>query len=268
MIRRVEGTHWLLVKQVDHAALSGFLAGHIGNGNFARLQPAAITAIGAHDAGWALHDDCPTLNSAGLPLHVFETPPVLSTRIWNASVAAAETHGAYVALLVSIHQLALSDLTIRSHRGTRRDVFELNKFQHKQIEQQESLRKQLGMRIDTPLHLGLAKPGVSEQEDRLRFDFSMLTLCDRLSLELCCGARLFPVIERIIPAPGAGGLTIRTDMSTDLTLIVNPWPFGSDKLQAEIPARVIRAQPFADVEAFQVAYAAAPTQTVRMNLSH
>ncbi len=209
MIRRRSGFTLQLITQTDHAAVSGFLAEHLGNDLFARPTADVIAAIHAHDAGWPLHDDQPMLNASGWPLHVFETPPSLSTQIWSASVERAAVLGPYAALLVSLHQLNLSDGVIRRGLEAKsgggnfspRDVFDLNKFQHRQIELQETLRMQIGLRTDIPLTLGLAKRGIDEAEDRLRCDFRWLVLCDSLSLELCCGKPLFSMIRDILPSP-------------------------------------------------------------------
>ena len=45
--------------------------------------------VSLHDCGWPLHDDRPTLNSQGQPLHVFETPVTLATQVWTASARRA-----------------------------------------------------------------------------------------------------------------------------------------------------------------------------------
>ena len=254
MIRRRAGADWLLITQTDHAVLSGLLASHIGNSVFSKPAAPVIAAIAAHDDGWPLHDDHPTLNSAGQPLHVFETPPVLSTRIWSGSIERAASLGSYGQLLVSLHQFALSDLVMRTHRGTPRDVFELNKFQHKQIEIQESLRPRLGLRTDIPLQLGLAASHRNVAEDQLRFDFSMLLLCDRLSLELCCGRKLFSEISDIFPGPGAPPVAVQTNMLSDTTLRVYPWPFDVATLEVQVPCRRLLAEEFASKTAFQSAY--------------
>ena len=37
---------------------------------------------------------------------------------------------------------------------------EMNKFQHREIERQEKLRRKLGLRTDVPLTLGVAKAGI------------------------------------------------------------------------------------------------------------
>jgi hypothetical protein len=267
MIRRTAAKDFLLISQTDHAAFSGFLAKHIGNDQFSSVDAEVIAAIAHHDTGWPLHDDSPTLNAAGLPLHVFETPAPLAIRIWSASVDRAMDLGPYAALLVSLHQLALSDfVTMNRQSATPRDVFEMNKFQHRQIERQEALRKAIGMRTDVPLHLGLAAPGVDSAEDRLRFHFRLLTLCDRLSLELCCGTPLFPVIEGILPRPGGAAVTVQTNLMDDRVMRVDPWPFDGERLSAEVPCRRVPSMAFEAEEEFRAAFATAPIESVRFEL--
>lgn len=261
MIRRPSGSDFQLITQVDHAALAGFLAAHLGNDLFAAPTAEVIAAITAHDAGWPLHDDRPALNPAGLPLHVFETPPSLSTQIWSTSVEHATRISPYVALLVSLHQLNLSDFVIRRSTEakpgtagfTPRDVFDLNKFQHRQIELQEAFRNQLGMRTDIPLTLGVAKPGTNQAEDRLRCDFRWLVLCDSLSLELCCGKPVFPAIPDILASPSGKPLQIQIDRVNDETIVLSPWPFNAPKISTEVPFRRVSDMPFPNNETFRTA---------------
>ena len=89
MIRHPQGTELLLFTQHDHALLSGRLAERIDGSSIAKPSPRAVEGISLHDCGWPLHDDHPTLNPAGLPLHVFETPVSLATQVWSASARRA-----------------------------------------------------------------------------------------------------------------------------------------------------------------------------------
>ncbi|HYE18393.1 MAG TPA: DUF3891 family protein, partial [Tepidisphaeraceae bacterium] len=220
MIRRPAGPDAVhLITQHDHALLAGELAKRFGGNGFAPPSPSNDTILGVtlHDAGWCLHDDAPTLNPGGVPLHVFEVPVPIAVRVWSASVDQAIVAGDYPGLLVSLHVLNLSAL-LMSHAFvfksgdrqpaaataglSRADQFEMNKFQHRQVEIQETLRDRLGFANDAPRQLGLAPPGTSPLDDQLRSNFRVLTLMDRLSLSLCCGKNLFPTIDDVHPTPG------------------------------------------------------------------
>jgi hypothetical protein len=267
MIRRDAGAHFLLVNQHDHALAAGRLARGLGRPPF--TPPSSLDtvtdAIAQHDCGWPLHDDQPTLNRDGLPLHVFEAPVPLAVRVWSASVEGAMARGDYQGLLVSLHVMGLSAMFLSNATNpSRPDVFEVNKFQHRQSEIQDTLRKRLGLRTDVPLRLGLAQRGASPEDDQLLFNFRLLTAMDRLSLALCCGKHLFPAIDDVHPIPGVAPVAIRATMPQPDTLELAPWPFDEPQISFEVPARRLPKAPFPDVEAFRDAYHRAPSEPLNL----
>ncbi|HEY7116233.1 MAG TPA: DUF3891 family protein [Tepidisphaeraceae bacterium] len=263
MIRRDAGTHFLLITQHDHALFSGELARRLGNACFAAPSPYEITVEGIahHDCGWPLHDDNPTLNTNGLPLHVFEAPAALAVQVWGASVARAMNLGDYQGLLVSLHVLGLSGWAMQHMTSpSRQDLFDLNKFQHRQVEIQEDLRKRLGMRTDLPLRFGLAQLDTSETDDQLLYNFRLLTAMDRVSLALCCGTNLFPAMADVHPRPGQPPVKVDVGMSDPATMTLDPWPFDQPSISVEVPARRVRKEPFGSVEEFQKIYRSAAVE--------
>ena len=74
------------------------------------------------------------MNAVGEPLHVFETPPSCDDVLVGIGAMGGQSEP-YSGLLVSLHVLHLSLMSQASHPAPR-DVFELNKFQHAQIELQ------------------------------------------------------------------------------------------------------------------------------------
>src|SRR6266550_4766205 len=263
MIRRPVEDGFLLIAQHDHALLSGEMARRIGNELFAPPSPyeAVVEAIAQHDCGWPLHDENPTLNASGRSLHVFETPVGLATQVWNASVARAMNLGDYQGLLVSLHALGLSAFAMTHAKNpSRADLFEMNKFQHRQIEIQEDLRARLGLSNDLPRQLGLAAPGASTAEDLLRFNFRLLTAMDRISLALCCGENLFPALQDVHARAGAAAMQLTLSMPDSATILVTPWPFDQGRLCFEVPARRVPDQSFASVEELQERYRQTPTE--------
>lgn len=267
MIRHRQGSDFLLITQNDHAVASGLLAKQIGNEMFAQPSPfgPTISAISMHDSGWPLHDDSPTLDEQGLPLHVLESPPQLTTRIWSESTAMAAAVNDYAGLLVSLHGLRLSALAgARGRIGKAADVFELNKFQHRQIEIQETLRLRLGLRIDRPLELGLAGPGCDEDEDLLRFNFRLLTAMDQISLDACCSEPLFNSIDGVHPRPGADAISIRVEHRAPFEMGLEPWPFAKPALEIRVPCRRVMARTFSSNAEFRAEYAAAPVESITL----
>lgn len=268
MIRRpAEDNTFLLIAQHDHALAAGELGRHVGNTRFATPAPRdqVIRGISLHDCGWPLHDNLPTLNRENLPLHVFESPLSLVTQVWNASVTGAREQGDYSGLLVSLHVLHLSSMFTPGN-PTRAEIFEMNKFQHRQIEIQEELRARLGLSNEIPRHLGLARIGASTADDHLCFNFRILTAMDRISLALCCGKHLFPTFEDVPARPGDLPTTIHLTMPTPRVMTLDPWPFDQPTITFEVPARRVTSIPFNDLDAFRAAYAAANPEPLTLTV--
>lgn len=269
MIRRQANGQFLLIAQMEHARLSGKLIERIGNGLFAPPLPHEPTVQGAsmHDSGWPLHDEQPTLNAQNLPRHVFEMPLPVALRIWAVSADRAQALHDYTGLLVSLHSLGLSSIPA-SRDHTPREAFELNKFQHREIERQEQLRQRLGLRTDLPLKYGVAEDpaqgGVVEEQ--LTYNFRLLQLADRLSLVLCCSEPLFDRIEGVRPRPGTSDITLTLGRASDGALIVDPWPFDGPRLSLRVPYRPLPARALVDEAEYRRLYAAAPVEQLSLEL--
>lgn len=274
MIRHTDGDAFLLITQHDHAVLSGRFAERIGNALFAPPSPfeQAVAGIALHDCGWPVHDDEPTLNDKGQPLHVLESPMAVATRVWSESARRAAERDPYTGLLVSLHVTALSTFAqsqapVPHERAkTPAEHFMLNKFQQAQFELQENLRRQLHMRTDLPLDNGLAEPGVDEAEDLLIFNYGLLKAMDRISLDLCCSEDLFQEIEDVTPRPGEAPLNIRVRHAGRGELELSPWPFAVERLEFEVPCRRVPAKTYASEAAFRKIYREAPAEAFKVRV--
>jgi hypothetical protein len=271
MIRRTCSDSILLITQHHHAMLAGEMARRIGNGKFSPPIPFddVIQAIARHDSGWPLLDDQPAINSKGLPRHVFESD-VAVIPVWERSVENAAAISPYAGLLVSIHVLALSIYAANQPAmatGDRMAVFKTNQFQHGQIERQEEFRRQLKMRTDLPLRVGLAEPGRSPEEDLLRSNFYWLRAMDRLSLDLCFDEPIFEQIEPVYARLGSSPVTLRLTRDASHAIVVDPWPFDAVELDFSIPARRVAGGPFATDEALREAYANATSEQIKVKLA-
>jgi hypothetical protein len=282
MIRRDENDTWYLIRQDDHARLSGDLAKQIGNNRFepltARepdLAAKAILGISMHDEGWPLHDDQPTLNPRLQPRDVFESKTDQVMSIWAESSQRAAWADPYAGLLVSLHGLGLSQMALaevmhqfsRKNLAYTRDRFELNKFQHNEIERQMELRKLLGFRMDLPLNHGLTDLGVDPREDLLIHHFRTLQAMDRLSLAICCSKPPFDTLE-LGTRPGMTLTKIQTAKPEPRKVTLDPWPFAVERLEVSINAKVLPAVPLKDEAAFQAAYQDAPVERLSFVVEH
>jgi hypothetical protein len=265
MIRRTVDDRFFLIAQDDHAKLAGALARHWGNGRFCRPQPDASTIIATdeHDCGWPSHDLTPTLNNNGLPLDVFETPREMALRIWSASVDQTAGRDAYAQLLVSLHVLFLS---VHVSIADPIDRFEVNKFQHRQVELQEQLRRQLELPTGMPLKLGLADDSADEQERWLSLNFRLLQALDLISLALCCTQPPFSTTRPVLDRPAGIPAPLTINRVDEQAVRVSPWPFDRAEFELEIPYRPVRAVKFDCEESFQREFAAAPIRKLSQRL--
>ncbi len=243
MIRRESANGCLLFRQIDHALLSAAIARQIGNNNFDSLTDNEILGIASHDDGWHIHDDLPTLNQQSIPNDVFETPPALALSIWTESTRVAQAKSPLAGLLTSLHGLALSStFSVPNPIGRSFDPadarlrYELNRFQHDQIEIQELLRDKLGLTTTRPLKLGLDEAPVDDREKRLTFAFRWLQAMDRLSLNLCFSRVIFARLEPIHTRPSAKPTSLSCRQLNATRWSISPWPFTIDVVQLQSPA--------------------------------
>lgn len=273
-----------LITQVDHAHLAGQLAQHLGTSRYHCPDkfPAFLAATTHHDAGWPLHDDAPTLNRDGYPTDVFEMPHALAFRVWSpapdiarekaaATADPTSTTPAFAELLVSLHILALSGYVadhspaFRSGKSDPKALparFDLNKFQHKEIERQEHLRRTLGLNTELPLSLGLADENLDPREDHLRFHIRWLQALDLISLALCCTKPPAHASPEIHPTPGdqSEHLTLRRE---DNDLIIRPWPFAIQSIEVQTPMTLIPARSYNSEQDLHQTLSTAPTTTLQ-----
>jgi hypothetical protein len=274
MIRRQEGTSFWLFNQHDHAILAGQLAQKTGNAQFARPDPfeSTVLGVGQHDCGWPLHDDAPTLSPRKVPLDVFESPRAITHRVWLASAKRATEQDAYAGLLVSLHVLALSAVSVSTNQPSRFDAqqlrqqFDLNKFQHAVIEHLEGLRSRLGLRVDRPLRLGLAEGWSEPAEELLKFNFRLLQAMDLLSLAICCTVPPANATGPVHARPGSTSAPLQIHRPQRDRLLVKPWPFADASFSVSVPYREIPGRAYASDDELRETLAQAAFQTLTVEL--
>lgn len=267
MIRRADEGGWLLIAQHDHALLSGELAEHFGNEYFATPDPrdSVIKAVSQHDCGWPVHDDEPTINADGLPLDVFESSQSVALKVWTASVERASEKDAYAGLLVSLHVLNLSVFatTLAGFESAQNGPakFALIKFQQREIERQDRLRSQLGLRTEKPVHHGPPKEVTQSKEDKLTFNFRLLQAMDVISLAACCTHPPSRQTQDVLPQPGAAPLRLNLSRQGK-DVQVDPWPFDVQQIELLIPACRVENRKYESDDDLRAALGACPAEVL------
>jgi len=277
MIRRQVQDDLTLVTQHDHAQLAGTLATHVGNRSFdtPSRHESWTRGVSLHDCGWPLHDDAPTLNSAGRPRDVFESTPAIGLKVWQVSADRAESIDPYAGLLVSLHSLSLSIMACSPNTGGKQEHFDqsdphvrfaINKFQHREIERQEQLRGTLGLRTDIPLLHGLADPGVDGRDDTLTYHFRWLQALDLMSLALCCTEVPTKYSNDVHVKPNGKAVRFSMIRKNSTTLVVTPWPFDVPGIELEVPCRHVPDRAYATEAELHDAIRQAPPNTLDVSI--
>lgn len=242
----------LAVSQPAHAWISGQLARAWGGAaaGVERLGELFILATEQHDIGWLPWEAAPTHDPAtGRPHAFVALPRDQHTALWSAGVMTAEAaYGPHVALLVSLHGLAIYALTPDEKR-TPEDLAAVQRFRAGQ----EAAQARLGAAITA------SAAEIADQR-------AILQALDLMSLVICGTMGRAP--RRTLPVPLAGGqarLTLAFPDAGWERLTVDPWPFRQSAVTVGCPARLLAGR-FDDEAAMHAALAAAEVTAIEATL--
>jgi hypothetical protein len=154
-----------MVKQHDHAQLSGVIAGHFRHslfGDGARVQDM-LYAVSEHDRSWIRLDDTPIWNdAASAPFSFMDYPLLPKIALYKIGLDEIETANEYAALLCSLHYASFRSFK----QGVNRYCAD---FYNTELARQERLKNKLN-------------PVASDEVEK---HFAILQLCDDISLYIC-----------------------------------------------------------------------------------
>jgi hypothetical protein len=267
MIVQRRGGDLLLVRQTDHAALSGVLAEHWGDGVFARPEPRASVLLAAarHDDGWREWEEAPKVNPATRrPYNFTEMPAGEHFPFYLRGIDGVVRDDRYAGLLVCLH---LSGLYRKRYGldpglGLERfppDVRPLVEGYLRQLDQrQQQLREQL--RRDS------AVPAEAVEELAVWTNYRLLQVYDLFSLYFCM-APLREYALRHVPVNASQPDTeIKLRPAGANALAIGPYPFDVAPLGAAVAARVVPDRDYTGDADLRAALAAAPVRTLRFEL--
>ena len=163
-----------LVRQNDHARLSGRLAELWGGGPWAMPVPHREMALGAalHDLAWTAWDEQPALREDGTPLAFYEVPRTITAPMYERGIDAVQAIDARAGLLVSLHYSGL----FTSHWGWEplADMARMSPQDREAVERfLENERERQGLL------------GIDVGDRHLECAYKWLQLWDRISLDVC-----------------------------------------------------------------------------------
>src|SRR5438045_9096985 len=114
MIIQEQGDHLIVIRQTDHAVLSGYFAREAGNENFARPEPLESFQLAAteHDNGWNEWELQPRIDLVSfLPYSFMSLPTQEHIDLYHRGIERIVKADRYAGLLVSLHCAGLYDRT-------------------------------------------------------------------------------------------------------------------------------------------------------------
>jgi hypothetical protein len=266
VIVRQEADTILLVRQADHAALSGRLAALWGAGPWQPPAPfpSAVLAARLHDMAWPPWDEAPGQRPDGLPQSFFEVDRVTATALYRRGADAVEALDPYAGLLVSLHYSGFyhghwewvpyssPEVYLEPQAGA------LRVWVREELARHERLKRALGVDADG--------------EVRLAANYRWLQLWDRISLDCC---RLDPASawdEEYAPvtltaAPESAWTRLRVSMPEPGRCVLSPYPLRRDPFDASIPVVRLPRGACADRETFLAAWREAEEARIEVRFS-
>ena len=267
MIRRRSDGGCFLIAQSEHARVAAEIASSIGGAFAAPSNVASLAgALRAHSSGFTALDACPPLSAAGRPASFDELPLVTLLDAWARSSELALTAGRYAGMMVSLLCFQGAAAVSNGSR-TLRETFELNKLQHRQIEIQEQLRPQLGLRSDLPTRYGLpdAHAELNDAESRFFYEYRLMLFCINLALELCTARNIVGRLAPTPPAPGRDGIPVEYRMRNSGRYTLVPFPLMSP-LTLTISGKHLRQDVYDHEMELHEALSAAPASRLLMTI--
>jgi hypothetical protein len=219
VIVRQEGGSLVIVRQADHAYLSGALAAAWG------LPPWTVP----EPFPW---DEAPGQPAGGWPLSFYEVDRVTTSELYRRGVEAVCCLDPYAGLMVSLHYSGF----FHGHwdwqpfatpdRFSDPDRAALRQFVDGELARQVTLRAEAGMR--------------PEDELRLAANYKWLQLWDRISLDICrqSGADEWEIEYPVTPAgyaPDAEPLALRFAHKGSGNYVLDPYPLRNAPFNATLP---------------------------------
>lgn len=254
MIIRMEFGRLRITLQSDHGAVTGELARAWGGDRFCAPRPQGPVhqAAALHDDGWLDWEEQPrVMPDAGRPYDFLTLRPDEHVAIYERGIRLALEAHPYAGLLVSLHGTGLyrrryghmPHLVYKDVDPAFRAVTEAY------VERQEALQQEL---------LADLRPDPAALWTHYRW----LQAWDLLSLFLSLSdpAEQPEMLLGVVPlSPGGPEVPLTVRGIGPGCYTVSPWPFARQHLEVVVPVRYVADRAYESDEAFQAAFAGAPT---------
>ena len=267
MIVQEQGDELILIRQTDHAMLSGFFAREWGNELFQR--PGAFESLclaaSEHDNGWADWELQPQIDpKTRLPYSFMSIPTDVHMDLYQRGIERIVKRDRYAGLLASLHASGLYDRARATIPGFSAKYVKSTETElvttFLQALKLQQLRLKVDLRADTAI-----KDFV--QDKLLEANSRRLEALDRLSLYFCMSSTPQDATIEGVPVDDHGSEVdweLRPDGPNAVSL--GPYPFRREPLQVSILTRRVPKRLYTGSLDFQTTLARAPYTAVNFTL--
>jgi len=256
----------VVIRQTDHAYLSGYFAREFGNDYFARPEPfhSFCLAAAEHDNGWQEWELAPGVDTRTFTPYSFMTVPTEEhIALYQRGIDRILKVDLYAGLLVASHCMGLYDRSRATIPGYSAKYVK-SQEQHVAYDFVQRLRlQQLRLKVD--LRNDPATKLFTD-EKLIKANVQRLEALDRLSLYFCLGATEDASIEAVPVNDDGMDVDWEVRPLGQSQFTINPYPFRRDPLEFAILARRIPKRRYADDTDLQAVIAAAQFFNIRFTL--
>ncbi len=254
-----------LIRQTDHALLSGAFAAAWGSDDLPQPPRRQPTIIGAarHDDGWADWELAPKLRDDGQPVDFIRMPVSDHIELYRRGIDLVQEESAFAGLVASLHGERLYTRSFHPGMDPRiehlegRDLELAEQYVRHELERQALLAEAVVDVAGGPLESGDVSADAEEA-------WRLLQVWDRLSLFVCMNRLGSGADQTLPPVRGADGADVRMTVGTpdDATIVVDPYPFGEDRAEFQIHVMATYRGSWEDEPSFREAFRIARKQTL------
>ena len=258
MILQQQGDPIVVIRQTDHAFLSGFFAREWGNAMFPQPEPFESFCLAAaeHDNGWQEWEMAPGVDPKSFAPYTFMSVPTDEhVALYQRGIDRVVKTDLYAGLLVASHCMTLYDRAKATMPGYSAKYVKAQEQHHANDFVQRLRLQQLRLKVD--LRNDPATK-VFTDEKLITANIQRLAVLDRLSLYFCLGADHDTTIEGV-PIDDNGeeaDWELRSAGGNEFTL--DPYPFRREPLEFALLARRIPRRRYMDDADLQAVLSAAP----------
>jgi len=259
MIVQEQGEELIVIRQTDHAVLSGFFAREWGNDLFRRSEPFESLCLAAaeHDNGWREWELQPRIDpKTRLPYTFMSLPTNEHMELYQRGIERVVKKNRYAGLLVNMHASGLYDRARATIPGFSAKYVKSTENELVSGFLQGLKLQQLRLKVDLRGEAGL-KELVTDK--LLESNARRLEALDRLSLYFCMSSTPHAANIDSVPVDDHGS-EVDWDLRPDgvSTVSLGPYPFRREPLQVSILTRRIPKRLYTDSLDLQKTLARAP----------